>query len=720
VYLALNETLIAFGSAVEDKKFEKAADILENLPSTPETEAMWKTLSDLTLKGRKLHIAERCFAALGDVAKARYIRKVNRIAAYAERELGVTPGTEYFVVKAKLEILEKQFGKAETLFLEQGQAEDAMEMYQELHKWEEAIRVAEMHNHPDLENLRRNYFEWLISTRQEGRAALLKEREGEYHEAVNLYLKGGLPAKAAILVSTYNLTSHADLLQRVAEALFESNLFEKAGGFFEKLGMSEKALDAYRRGHAYRAAVELCRTAYPQKVVMLEEEWADWLVSVGQVDQAINHFIEAGQYSRAIEAAITSKQWNKAVTIVDNLDQDVAKKYYKQIARHYEETLNYDLAERYYVKGGLPDEAVEMYTRASLWDRAHAIAITYMSEKEVKGLYLSQAQKLEAQAKHKEAEKLYITISEFDQAINMYKKAHKYEDMMRLVYAYHKDKAKETHLYLAQQLEAEGQFKLSERHYIDGGDWKAAVSMYRAHDLWEEALRVAKQFGGNNAYIQVAAMWARAIGGEAGVNLLLKFGLIEPAVDFAVEIKMWKKAEEICRTTLKRKLQDVYLKHAMDLEYEERFAEAEAEFIKAGSPKDAIEMYIEQHDWANATRVAEAYDPSSVVEVLDAQARVAIQNKDYARAEQIFIMAHKPEEAVKMYKELGMWNDMVRVTQEHMADKMVDFDEHIGKEADPIQKMITNKEYGKAIDALMKKTTENTSDLDALEEAWEK
>ena len=38
---------------------------------------MWKTLSNHALKDQKLVIAERCFAALGDVSKTRYLRKLN-------------------------------------------------------------------------------------------------------------------------------------------------------------------------------------------------------------------------------------------------------------------------------------------------------------------------------------------------------------------------------------------------------------------------------------------------------------------------------------------------------------------------------------------------------------------------------------------------------------------------------------------------------------------
>jgi intraflagellar transport protein 172 len=85
-------------------------------------------------------------------------------------------------------------------------------------------------------NLREHYYQWLLQTRQEERAAALKEREGDYFEAINLYLKGGLPAKAAALLTAQGLTNQTELMERIAESLFSANLFEKAGFFFEKLG----------------------------------------------------------------------------------------------------------------------------------------------------------------------------------------------------------------------------------------------------------------------------------------------------------------------------------------------------------------------------------------------------------------------------------------------------------------------------------------------------
>mmetsp|Transcript_21806 Transcript_21806/g.16153 ORF Transcript_21806/g.16153 Transcript_21806/m.16153 type:complete len:91 (-) Transcript_21806:603-875(-) len=90
-------------------------------------------------------------------------------------------------------------------------------------------------------------------------------------------------------------------------------MFEKAGEFFERMNILDKALDSYVRGHAFRKAVDLARRAFPAHVVHLEEEWGNWLSSQKQLDQAIEHYVQAGNVNRAIESAIASRKWNRAV-----------------------------------------------------------------------------------------------------------------------------------------------------------------------------------------------------------------------------------------------------------------------------------------------------------------------------------------------------------------------------------------------------------------------
>ena len=161
-----------------------------------------------------------------------------------------------------------------------------------------------------------------------------------------------------------------------------------------------------------------------------------------------------------------------------------------------------------------------------------------------------------------------------------------------------------------------------------------------------------------------------ALGGEQGAKLLTKFGLIEQAIDYATESGAFEHAFSLAQNSKKEKLPEVHLKYAMYLEDEGRFEEAEKEFIKADKPKEAIDMYVHQQDWANATRVAEANDPGSMPDVFVAQAKVMVERQEFTKAEALYVRAKKPELAVKAYKDASRWNDATRIAKEFLPHKV--------------------------------------------------
>ena len=185
-------------------------------------------------------------------------------------------------------------------------------MYQTLHKWDEAIKIAEKKNIPDVLELKKNYFDWLLDSNQEGKAGEIKEQEGELILAVDLYLKGGLPALAANVVFNYDTAFPQDILERIANSLSNSGMQERAGEFYEQMDQLQKALDCYCKGNAFSKAIELAKRSDPRLMQSLEEKWGDYLVQQRQTEQSIPHFIEANCFQKAIEAAINSRQWNKA------------------------------------------------------------------------------------------------------------------------------------------------------------------------------------------------------------------------------------------------------------------------------------------------------------------------------------------------------------------------------------------------------------------------
>jgi intraflagellar transport protein 172 len=68
-----------------------------------------------------LYVAERCYAALGNMSRADYLRKLNKLIAQE--------GIDNFRVQAKLAVLEKQFHKAEAILIQHDEIEEAMAMY---------------------------------------------------------------------------------------------------------------------------------------------------------------------------------------------------------------------------------------------------------------------------------------------------------------------------------------------------------------------------------------------------------------------------------------------------------------------------------------------------------------------------------------------------------------------------------------------------------------
>jgi intraflagellar transport protein 172 len=726
----LEQSLIEFGTAIDDHQFAKAMDILEKLEVTSETEAMWRQLSDLALEANDLRIAQRCAVAVGDVARAKYLGRLSIIKDAAEEELGLR-GEDHYMVRYRMAMLRKDLREAENILLTQNKVDECIEMYQKLLKFDQAIRVAELRRHPEAAEMRQAYYQYLLDNNQEEGAAALKEKEHDYITAINLYLKAGLPAKAAQVINNNNISQPISLLEQIASALTKAGMHDLAGEFFEKLDELQRALDSYIRGHAYRRAVDLARRTFPGRVVELQDMWGDYLVSQKQVDMAINHYIEAKVYQKAIEAALNARQFSRALQLVDAIDRETAKPYYRILARQYEETGQYDQAEKCFIAADQANLAVEMRTGLGHWEVAHKLAMSYMSEGEVGLLYINQAQKLEAQGKFREAEKLYLTVKERDLAINMYKKHRRFEDMIRLVQEYRPDLLKETHQFLAQTLEMEGSLREAEHHYVEAQEWHSAVNMYRSNDLWDDAIRIAKFHGGLVACKRVALALLTDLGVPQGAKYLVKHSLVEPAVDIVTETGAFEIAFELANSNAPKKLLDIHFKYALFLEEQERFKEAETEFVKAGKATEAIDMYVHQHDWASALRVAEGYDPQAVSGVYVAQAQIKVDSGDHKAAEDLYLLASRPDLALQMYQDASMWSEAIRLAQLHLPHKLSDVNmaaqqaqARSGKGGNKRDLMTSgksleqSKQYQQAIDVYLAQRDSSSANAPELEEVW--
>ena len=224
--------------------------------------------------------------------------------------------------------------------------------------------------------------------------------------AIDLYIQGGYPAKAANLVKNYGNQTKLEnnTLEKIITNLNQVGSYEKSGELLEIMGHTQRSLDAYRQAKCFSKAVEIDKKYIPTRVEKLEEEWGDYISEQKSYKSAIVHYIEAGAKERAVEASIQARKWEKAIELVYQFP-DVNPSFFIDIGRHFEYQRKFDEAEKYYIKSGDPMQAFHMYVNSGKWDKVEQIAKKYLKDIESNKTLLQEAMKFEKIGRPKDAEK---------------------------------------------------------------------------------------------------------------------------------------------------------------------------------------------------------------------------------------------------------------------------------------------------------------------------
>lgn len=204
--------------------------------------------------------------------------------------------------------------------------------------------------------------------------------------------------------------------------------------------------------------------------------------------------------------------------------------------------------------------------------------------------------------------------------------------------------------------------------------------------------------------------------------MLTKMGLVDTALAYACEANHFDFALELCSKT-SRSPDDIHLKIALELEDQGKFSEAEAEFLLANKPKEAILMHTHSRDWRSAVRIAEKFLPAAVGEVLLSQAAEALEAKNYQEYEALLIRAERPELILQHYKEYEMWNDAIRIAREYVPKALPDIQRLQAQHRSPASvgndsrellhhasEFARNEEFRKAADCLLQINSENADE----------
>lgn len=604
--LPLDGKFIAFSAAMEAKKLKEATIILSDMEASNQLKSLWGELAEAALNSNEYLIAEVGYANLGDLSRSRFLHKINKLI---EKH-----GINNSLVQSHIAMLQSNFKQAEYCLIEHDQLDKAIEMYKSMHMWNELLDLVEIRAPNKADALREEYYAHLVETGQYQVAANLKAKRGEITEAVDLCLQGNKPQLAAEILLNNEETANTQLLSHVAEALDKNGRYDYAGQIYEKLGRTENALEAYRKGHAYYKALELAKAANPEIVVQIEREWADYLVSQGQNDAATSHYVESGDYSLALNCSLRAQQWQQAAEILRSVAssptlRDELRLQYMRVGRHFAQNNDAATAEDLFLTVDAHQELIEMYLTMGRIDDALKHAKRQMKQSDMEKLFIKIAKKNEKKAATRPiAEKIYLAIKKPDLAIEMYNNANDTENVVRLTSQYGGDKTQLSQM--AAQAERDGNLQAAESCYIRAGQWEKALFMYRQEKKWNDAMRIAKQHGNSTAEVQIAIHWAKDIGGAAGIQKLQTLNMVEPALLYCCENGITDFASLImstCKNLSKNTLTQAHMKFGCALEAQNRFSEAEQHYIAADQPREAVEMYTHNKMWADAQRVASRY-----------------------------------------------------------------------------------------------------------------
>ena len=636
------------------------------------------------------------------------------------------------LIEARLLILDKRFNDAESLLLENNLLDETVEILNELQKWDESVKIAEKYAHPDIAKIKGQYYEWLLSNDQLDKAAQVKEHDGDFMTAIDLYIQGGYPAKAANLVKNYYNQTNFDknVLEKIIANLNQVGIYEKSGELLEIIGHHQRALDAYRQAKCFAKAVEVAKRNKIKNIEKLEEEWGEYLSEQKNYESAIIHFIEAGAQEKAVEAAIQARKWEKAIELV-NQYPNVNPSFYIDIGRHFEYQRKLDKAEEYYIKAGEPMQAFNMYVNSGKWDNVQQIAKKYIKGEESSKILVEEAQKFEKAGRPKDAEKLYIMAGDYDGAITMYKKLKQYDNMIRLVSIHRKEFLKRTHQMIASYLESDKNYRLAEEHYILAGEWKTCCGMYRSVNMFEDCLRVAKANGSKAEVNELARTWVNTLPKEQQIEKLISMGLTEAAIDIYIQNKDFENAFRLAEKHEKYKIPEIHLKYAYELETEKSYHEAEEHYIKSNNVQEAIQMYEHIGDFYSALRIARQHDKESIYSIYANQGKVFLEKGDISKAEMCFVNAKQPQYMVKFYITERRYNEALEFANKYCPELAADIRNKIlleqsDKDVSAEKKLENAKlfqqsgDFNKVIDIYLSIDEKDIPDPNKLEEIWNK
>lgn len=389
-------------------------------------------------------------------------------------------------------------------------------------------------------------------------------------------------------------------------------------------------------------------------------------IQLNMIDEAKELFIQCGRYDLLCNMLTASGEWEQAIEIAEKNNRINLKNIYYQMAQHFEQARDFEMAIENYVKSNTHEREVpRMLYKNGMFQRLEQ----FIEERQEPKLFKWWAQYNESK-------------NNIEDALNYYQRAEDHASLVRL-FILNKDlnSAMQTALetqdpaacfYLALSLEEMGNLKEAIQYYAKAQRYHHAVRLAQEHNFDNDVFQIAKSSNVKKVMLQCAEYFERRHRLEQAVILFDKGGNTKRAMNIAIRNKMPDLLQNLSLNNTENLTDpDDMEKSAQFFEEHQQYDKAVELKINAGKIEEALDL-AERYNVVISEKAADKMIPEKTKDPMHEQHRmqvllrvgkIAQKNGNFQLACKMFTQAKQKVKAMQCLLHSGDTQKIVQYAQ---------------------------------------------------------
>jgi len=266
------------------------------------TEADWRLLAMRSLRANSLSVAKSAFARLKDTKCLSLIENIERGPSSLQgdrrggRGVDGSSGLD-LTWQAELLAYEGHHQEAAKMYARAGRPEEAIRLFTDLRKWNEAKMFAQNAGQSDVSHLTMQQAKWLQEVNDWKGASELFLSMGQHLQAAKIIVDASGPGWQAALVEVVRSSppESVEVITFCGEAFVKADEDDLGREAYEKVGDISKLMALYAKRQMWTEASKLADQHEGMFDVTIFLPYAEWLVSQDRYDDAMEAYKKAGR-----------------------------------------------------------------------------------------------------------------------------------------------------------------------------------------------------------------------------------------------------------------------------------------------------------------------------------------------------------------------------------------------------------------------------------------